>query len=200
MLYIYFCRPACLCFLAAFFKYKNVQFLRKHPGLVIASDCQCTSCNGPGFDPSMRRHNGIWGAVRWISVEYGTKKKSPKKYYKKKIYFVPVWRCCGWRRRTLSCWRCGARPWRASWRRPWRPSSSRQAWNKTRLNKNPAQWVFWFFYIQYLPRTDIFRVSFSYNWKEYVYASALIFIQYRYFFLFEYSSLLQWVHNLLFFW
>jgi hypothetical protein len=28
-----------------------------------ASDCQCTSCNGPGFDPSIRRHSGIWGAA-----------------------------------------------------------------------------------------------------------------------------------------
>jgi hypothetical protein len=29
-------------------------------GLVVrASDCQCTSCNGPGFDPSIRRHSGI---------------------------------------------------------------------------------------------------------------------------------------------
>ncbi len=28
-----------------------------------ASDGQCTSCNGPGFDPSIRRHSGIWGAA-----------------------------------------------------------------------------------------------------------------------------------------
>ena len=28
-----------------------------------ASDCQCTSCNSPGFDPSIRRHSGIWGAA-----------------------------------------------------------------------------------------------------------------------------------------
>jgi hypothetical protein len=27
--------------------------------VVRASDCQCTSCNGPGFDPSIRRHSGI---------------------------------------------------------------------------------------------------------------------------------------------
>jgi hypothetical protein len=25
--------------------------------------CQCTSCNGPEFDPSIRRHSGIWGAA-----------------------------------------------------------------------------------------------------------------------------------------
>ncbi len=31
--------------------------------VVRASDCQCTSCNGPGFDPSIRRHSGFWGAA-----------------------------------------------------------------------------------------------------------------------------------------
>ncbi len=31
--------------------------------VVRASDCQCTSCNGPRFDPSIRRHSGIWGAA-----------------------------------------------------------------------------------------------------------------------------------------
>ncbi len=31
--------------------------------VVRASDCQCTSCNGPGLDPSIRRHSGIWGAA-----------------------------------------------------------------------------------------------------------------------------------------
>jgi hypothetical protein len=31
--------------------------------VVRASDCQCTSCNGLGFDPSIRRHSGIWGAA-----------------------------------------------------------------------------------------------------------------------------------------
>jgi hypothetical protein len=30
---------------------------------VKASGCQCNSCNGPGFDPSLRRHSGIWGAA-----------------------------------------------------------------------------------------------------------------------------------------
>ncbi len=37
---------------------------RMRSSLVVrASDCQCTSCNGPGFDPSIRRHSGIWGAA-----------------------------------------------------------------------------------------------------------------------------------------
>ncbi len=31
--------------------------------VVRASDCQCTSCNGPGFDPSIHWHRGIWGAA-----------------------------------------------------------------------------------------------------------------------------------------
>jgi hypothetical protein len=31
--------------------------------VVRASECQCTSCNGPGFDPSIRRHGGIRGVA-----------------------------------------------------------------------------------------------------------------------------------------
>jgi hypothetical protein len=34
--------------------------LRMRRSLVVrASDCQCIRCNGPGFDPSIRRHSGI---------------------------------------------------------------------------------------------------------------------------------------------
>jgi hypothetical protein len=34
--------------------------VRMRSSLVVrASDCQCTSCNGPGFDPSIRPHSGI---------------------------------------------------------------------------------------------------------------------------------------------
>ncbi len=62
-------------------------------GLVVrASDCQCTSCNGPGFDPSILRHSGTWGAAdESVSVaEYCTEKKEniPQKILKKKINFV----------------------------------------------------------------------------------------------------------------
>ncbi len=39
------------------------QIMMRSSLLVRASDCQCTSCNGPGFDPSIRRHSGIWGAA-----------------------------------------------------------------------------------------------------------------------------------------
>jgi hypothetical protein len=31
--------------------------------VVRAYDCQCQSRNSPGFDPSILRHNGIWGAA-----------------------------------------------------------------------------------------------------------------------------------------
>ncbi len=31
--------------------------------VVIVSDCQCRSGNSPGFNPSIPRHSGIWGAV-----------------------------------------------------------------------------------------------------------------------------------------
>ncbi len=38
--------------------------MRMRSSLVVrASDCQCTMCNGPGFDPSIRRHSGSWGAA-----------------------------------------------------------------------------------------------------------------------------------------
>ncbi len=42
--------------------------------VVRASDCQCTSCNGPGFDPSIRRHSGIWGRqMKQCWIQYGKK-------------------------------------------------------------------------------------------------------------------------------
>jgi hypothetical protein len=41
-----------------------VFIMRMRSSLVVrAYDCQCTRCNGPGFDPSIRRHSGIWGAA-----------------------------------------------------------------------------------------------------------------------------------------
>ncbi len=51
-----------------------------------ASDCQCTSCNGPGFDPSIRRYSGIWGAVdeAVLNIVRKKKKKSPQKIFKNK--------------------------------------------------------------------------------------------------------------------
>ncbi len=54
--------------------------------VVRASDCQCTSCNGPGFDPSIRRHSGIWGAAdeAVLNIVRTKRKNPPKKYLKKK--------------------------------------------------------------------------------------------------------------------
>ncbi len=54
--------------------------------VVRASDCQCTSCNGPGFDPSIRRHSGIWGAAdeAVLSIVRTKRKKSPPKIKKNK--------------------------------------------------------------------------------------------------------------------
>ncbi len=60
--------------------------LRMRSSLVVrASDCQCTSCNGPGFDPSIRPHSGIWGAAdeAVLNIVRKKKKKSPPKILKK---------------------------------------------------------------------------------------------------------------------
>ncbi len=55
--------------------------------VVRASDCQCTSCNGPGFDPSIRRHSGIWGAADETVLNIVWKnRKNPSKKYKKKLF------------------------------------------------------------------------------------------------------------------
>ncbi len=48
-----------------------------------ASDCQCNCCNGPRFDPSIRRLSGIWGAAN---------KKSPPKIFK--IQFLSIKTYC----------------------------------------------------------------------------------------------------------
>ncbi len=58
--------------------------------VVRASDCQCTKCccNGPGFDPSIRRHSGIWGAAdeAVLNTVRTKRKKSPKNIKKKKKF------------------------------------------------------------------------------------------------------------------
>jgi hypothetical protein len=66
----------------------NVLFWMRSSLVVRASDCQCTSCNGPGFDPSIRRHSGIWGSAdeAVLNIVRKKRKKSPKKYFKKKMY------------------------------------------------------------------------------------------------------------------
>ncbi len=82
---------------------------RMRSSLVVrASDCQCTSCNGPGFDPSIRRHSGICGAADEAVLNIVWKKiykKSPQKKRKKKepancgLATVVMWICgsyCEW--------------------------------------------------------------------------------------------------------
>ncbi len=58
--------------------------------VVWASDCQCTSCNGPGFDPSIRPHSGIWGAAdeAMLNIVWTKRKKSPQKIFKKKNFLI----------------------------------------------------------------------------------------------------------------
>ncbi len=62
-------------------KNKNYE-IRKRSSLVVrASDCQCTSCNCPGFDPSIRRHSRIWGAAdeAVLNTAHRRRKKNPIK-------------------------------------------------------------------------------------------------------------------------
>jgi hypothetical protein len=68
-------------------------------GLVVrASDCQCTSCNGPGSDPSIRRHRVIWGAADEAVLNL----VPPKKIFKEKILPCLEQRMRGVPRSTLS--------------------------------------------------------------------------------------------------
>ncbi len=62
-----------------------IRMRRMRSSLVVrASDCQCTSCNGPGFDPSIRRHSGIWGAAD-EAVLNNVRRKKEKKIPQKNI-------------------------------------------------------------------------------------------------------------------
>ncbi len=56
--------------------------------VVRASDCQCTSCNGPGFDPSIRRQSGIWEAAdeTVLNIVRKIREKSHKNIYIKKSF------------------------------------------------------------------------------------------------------------------
>ena len=46
--------------------------------VVRASDCQCNNCNGPGFDPSIRRHSGIRVAADEAVLNTVGKKHPPE--------------------------------------------------------------------------------------------------------------------------
>jgi hypothetical protein len=73
----------------------DLAYMRMRSSLVVrASDCQCTSCNGPGFDPSICRHSGIWGAAdeAVLNIVRKKEKKSPQKILKKKkIRYICFW-------------------------------------------------------------------------------------------------------------
>ncbi len=67
--------------------------MQMRSGLVVReSDCQCTSCKGPGFDPSIRRHSGICGVAdeAVLNIVWKKLKNPPKKYFKKNILLTPV--------------------------------------------------------------------------------------------------------------
>ncbi len=59
--------------------------MRSSP-VVSASDCQCRSCNSPGFDLSILRHSGIWEAADEAVLN---------KAYRKKIQKTPLVKKCG---------------------------------------------------------------------------------------------------------
>ncbi len=82
-------RTATFCRMRSSLLRMRSSLLRMRSSLVVrASDCQCTGCNGPGFDPSIRRHSGIWGAAdeAVLNRVRKKKKKSPKKIFLKKIF------------------------------------------------------------------------------------------------------------------
>ncbi len=65
--------------------YKNQVIVMRSSLVVRASDCQYTSCNGPGFDLSIRRHSGIWGAADEAVLNIVRTKR--KKFPPKKVMF-----------------------------------------------------------------------------------------------------------------
>ncbi len=74
----------------------DLTYSRMRSNLVVrASDCQCTSCNGPGFDPSIRRRSGIWGAADEAVLNTVRKKqKNKKKYLKKRVSYIEWGKIC----------------------------------------------------------------------------------------------------------
>ncbi len=45
------------------FIYLNNEMQMRSSLMVRATDWHCNCCNGPGFDRSIRRNSGIWGAA-----------------------------------------------------------------------------------------------------------------------------------------
>ncbi len=77
------------------FRMRSSLFRNRFSLVVRASDCQCTSRNGPGFDPSIRRHSGIWGAADEAvsNIVKKIKKSPPQKKIKKS--HTDTWMWCG---------------------------------------------------------------------------------------------------------
>ncbi len=90
--------------------------------VVKASDCQCTNCNGPGFDPSIRRHSGIWGTADEAVLNIVRKKKIKK--IRKRWKPVEVMGTSG--RITWCLWmvRMGSQSRQSSWTSRWGKCSS----------------------------------------------------------------------------
>ncbi len=78
--------------------------VRMRSSLVVrASDCQCTSCNGPEFDPSIRRHSGIWGAADEAVLNIVRKKKKKNTY---NIFAHTILNLCWVCKKNWVCWVC----------------------------------------------------------------------------------------------
>ncbi len=54
--------------------------------VVRAPGCQCQRLNGPGFDPSVLRHRGNWGAADETVLNNGYKNIYKKSFLKQKKY------------------------------------------------------------------------------------------------------------------
>ncbi len=60
---------------------------------VTASGCQCQSCNSPGIDLSILRHNGIWEAADAVAV---LKKVHPKAQKNSLMIYPKRWAFSAW--------------------------------------------------------------------------------------------------------
>jgi hypothetical protein len=85
--------------------------------VVKAADCQCQSRNSPGFDSSILRHSGIWGAADEAVLNIVHRKKTTCFFYFAKSFedflgFFPIvktavvllFKGTGLRNRISDCW------------------------------------------------------------------------------------------------
>ncbi len=78
--------------------------------VVRASDCQCTSCNGPGFDPSIRRLSGIWGAAdeAVLNIVKKKRKNPPGEIFRERYtVYGETWSSAVWMERARIIIRAG---------------------------------------------------------------------------------------------